>query len=102
VGSKLHMQEGRFCHDSTGTRNSQRVDYVRKAPKHRRESELSKHRKLDIRKTENPESRRPIRDRSREPEVTLRRMQSRRGVGRTKSRRAEDPDEPQVELEGEC
>jgi hypothetical protein len=32
---------------STGTRNGQRVDHVRKAPKHRREPELRKHRKFD-------------------------------------------------------
>jgi hypothetical protein len=55
---------------NTGTKNGQRVDYVRKTPKHRKEPELPKHRKfdskqripgnLDIRKKE---SRKSMRDR---------------------------------------
>jgi hypothetical protein len=32
---------------NTGTRNSQRVDYVRQTQKHREELELPKHRKFD-------------------------------------------------------
>jgi hypothetical protein len=32
---------------NTGTKNSQRVDYVRKTPKHRKELELPKHWKFD-------------------------------------------------------
>jgi hypothetical protein len=65
---------------------------------------------LDIRK----ESWRPIRNQNRigclvnEPEMEnrnqkkVRQTQIRRGAKRNRTRRAEEPEEPQVELEGEC
>jgi hypothetical protein len=86
--------------EGAGTSETPEVRLKRKIP-----------RNLDIRKKE---SRRPMRDRrpeqisaARGPRrkagswKKLRRVQSRRGAG-NHSRRAEDPDEPQVELEGEC
>jgi hypothetical protein len=44
---RSELQKEPETRTSTGTRNSQRVDYVRKAPKYQKEPELSRHRKFD-------------------------------------------------------
>jgi hypothetical protein len=111
--------------ESTGTPNSRYTDSFEKTPedtKTPKEPELPTRTEtpevrlkrkisgnLDIQKKE---SRRPIRNRRPDWWVNLRRkagsreklwqMQIRRGARRNRSRRAEEPEEPQVELEGEC
>jgi hypothetical protein len=88
---------------------------IRKTPKHRNFRPVRKHRKFDLSGrypgTSTSGGRRvggrcEIGDRNecsrREAGTKLRRTQVRREAWRDRSRRAEVPEEPQVELEGEC